>query len=74
MMLRRWFVISSGSAIAMIAAMALLGYVYGVTALTDWHGVIPMAIPTAVCFLLTGAAFVAVGTEPELGAHHPFHV
>lgn len=62
---RRLFVALSGVVIAVIAATVLAGYLFEITNLTHWRGPVGMALPTAFCFLLTGASFVALATDFE---------
>lgn len=42
--------------VALTAFVALLGYAYSVTSLIRYAAFIPMAVPTAVCFVLLAAA------------------
>lgn len=62
-LLKRLLVSTAGSTIAVIAASVLVGYLLNIENLTDWRGLVPMALPTAFCFLLTGAAFVTIATD-----------
>ncbi len=62
-LLKRLIVSTAGSIIAIIAATVLVGYLLEIENLTDWRGIVPMALPTAFCFLLTGSAFITIATD-----------
>jgi uncharacterized membrane protein len=49
-----------GSIVIGIVGTALVGYWLGHASLNTWSGSIAMAIPTAVAFILIGAAMVIV--------------
>lgn len=61
-LIKRLFVNACGSAIAVVAASVLAGYLFEFDNLTTWRGLVPMALPTAFCFLLTGAAFITIAS------------
>jgi diguanylate cyclase (GGDEF)-like protein len=55
-------------AVALIAYVALLGYAYRAGSLTRVSSFIPMALPTASCFLVLGAGvFIAAPDQNALG-------
>lgn len=57
----RIMVVSLGLAINAVCVLAAVGYFFETYALYSWGGEIGMAIPTIVCFLLTGIALIIIG-------------
>lgn len=59
--LARIMVVSLGLAINAVCTLASVGYVIGEFKLYAWGGQIGMAVPTIVCFVLTGTALIIIG-------------
>lgn len=57
----RIMIVSIGLAINTVSIIAGVGYVLGRYNLYSWGGQMGMAIPTVVCLLLTGIAFIIIG-------------
>lgn len=63
---RRIRILVHGAVVASVAAVALVGWLVDLPALTSWFGSVPMAIPTAFCLLLLGASDIEMSLTDEL--------
>lgn len=57
----RTIIASSGVGVTIISVGALIGYALNIVGLFKWDGLeTPMALPTAICFLLVGLSLIAM--------------
>lgn len=61
---------SIGVAINGVCIIALIGYIVESYPLYAWGGEIGMAIPTIICFLLTGVGFIIISLKWNHFFHH----
>ncbi len=63
----RMFVATSGISVVVISILSLADYFFGVWNLSRWGGVgVPMAINTAICFLIVGSALVVISINEKI--------
>lgn len=60
-----------GLIVAFVAAVALAGHLLDMHELANWFSDVPMAIPTAFCFLLLGASDIELSIAGHLWPRSP---